>query len=282
MVIRYLLPEGSGPGATDVIGECVEFSDVAVIRREDGELVRVAVDDIVTGKPVPPRASVRQRVSARDAEDHTLRLFPGVEQQPLGDWVLRFEPAPVGRLRKRANSCLAMGEPDRPLPQALEAITDFYRSRDRDVLAQVELDSPTDATLSASGWEHVPGGDAHFLLTSLSHALRGRAPAVEGLPEPTITEDGERCLVQIPGIAVGEATFERDWLGIHGLEVAPGHRRRGIATAVLRELLEWGAELGGSTVWLHVETGNGAAMALYTRLGFRVHHTNRYLRRPAG
>ncbi len=81
--------------------------------------------------------------------------------------------------------------------------------------------------------------------------------------------------------ARGEAAFDRDWLGIHNLWVDPEHRRTGLARTVLSELLEWGAEQGALTVWLHVETDNAPALALYESIGFRTHHSMRYLV-PAG
>ena len=71
-----------------------------------------------------------------------------------------------------------------------------------------------------------------------------------------------------------------DWLGLHGLAVDPAYRRRGLATAVVAALLERGAEQGASTAWLHVETDNASALALYEGLGFAVHHTCRYLLAP--
>ena len=83
-------------------------------------------------------------------------------------------------------------------------------------------------------------------------------------------------------VATGEATYHRDWLGIHGLQVHPEHRRRGLGTAAIAALLEWGAEQGATTAWLHVETDNTPAEALYERLGFARHHTCRYLRPAPG
>ena len=77
--------------------------------------------------------------------------------------------------------------------------------------------------------------------------------------------------------ASGSAVLDGDWLCLHGLSVDPEHRRRGLATAVLAELVEWGAERGARTAWLHVETDNAPALALYERLGFSEHHAVRYL-----
>ncbi len=98
-------------------------------------------------------------------------------------------------------------------------------------------------------------------------------------------EDGPRVRVvrRVDGQAVGSgrAGLDRDWLGVHALEVESSHRGEAHATAMMAALLEWGAEQGASTVWLHVETGNDAALALYSGLGFRIHHSNRYLQAPA-
>ncbi len=55
------------------------------------------------------------------------------------------------------------------------------------------------------------------------------------------------------------------------------HRRRGLARDVVATLLEWGAERGALTAWLHVESDNHGARAFYDSLGLGVHHTVRYL-----
>lgn len=48
---------------------------------------------------------------------------------------------------------------------------------------------------------------------------------------------------------------------------ASTHLRRGIATAMLKELFAWGRELGCKEAWLGTETDNVAANALYASLG---------------
>ena len=63
--------------------------------------------------------------------------------------------------------------------------------------------------------------------------------------------------------------------------VAPRPRPRphlqGLGRQVLAELVDWGAAQGATTLWLHVETDNRMAIALYESLGFRTHHGCRYL-----
>ncbi len=281
-VVRGETGPSGGPAMTDVIGLCTSWRDgVCTVQPESGPAVAIPLADIVTGKPVPPRASVRQRVSARDAERHSLPMWPQVERESLGEWELRTDPAPVGRLLKRANSCLAFGDPGLAFADAAEVVRAFYAARGRDALAQVEQGSPTEAAFADLGWDVVPGGEAHFLLTSLAHAARLAGDDLEA----EVEEDGPRLRVvrRVDGAEVGSvrAALDGDWLGVHTLWVEPSHRGQGHATALMATALEWGAEQGASTVWLHVETDNDAALALYGGLGFRIHHTDTYRRAPA-
>src|SRR6185503_13231814 len=156
VVVRRLVPgetgPSGGPAMTDVLGICLSWDGTTcVVQPESGPAVSIPLDLIVTGKPVPPRASIRQRVSAREAERHSLPLWPLVERVPLGEWELRTDPAPVGRLLKRANSCLAFGDPGIPLPEAAGVVREFYTTRGRDALAQVELGSAEETALAGLG-----------------------------------------------------------------------------------------------------------------------------------
>ena len=261
---------------TDLLGVCVAWGEGrCVVQPEDGEPITIAIGDIVSGKPVPPRPSVRMRVSARDAELHTASLWATVETTPLGDWILRTDTRPVGRLRRRGNSCLAMGDPRLPFAEAAAAIREFYEERERPTYAQVEVGSPEEEAFLALGWTPTdPPGDAEFRLASLTQVRR----RVRALPDAVdLAADGPRAVARIDDRARGEAALDGDWIGVHGIEVDPGHRRQALATAVLAELLEWGAERGATTVWLHVETDNAPAQRWYDELGLAVHHTCRYL-----
>ena len=273
---------------TDVLGVCTSWGDGrCVVAPASGDPVEIALADIVSGKPVPPRPSVRHRVTAYDAELHVLSLWPDVETRPLGGWLLRAAPPYDGRLRRRANSVLAMGDPHMPLAEAEQAIHAFYEERDRPALAQVETTSAEEAALVAAGWTPVPDKDNDFMVASVAQVLRHAPPPPEegvvGLSERPDARSGTRPLraeAEIGDKARGRAAFDGDWVGLHTVEVHPDHRRRGLATAVIVELLDWAAGLGATTAWLHVETHNAGAIALYEGLGFRTHHSARYLSSP--
>ncbi|HJQ04532.1 MAG TPA: GNAT family N-acetyltransferase [Nocardioides sp.] len=287
VVVRRLVPGETGPTGgpafTDLLGTCLSWDDeVCVVQPEDGPAVPIPVELIVSGKPVPPRPSVRGRVSARDLELRTAGLWERVLTVPLGEWVLRNDPAPVGRPRRRATSCLAMGDPGMPLTEALAQVTDFYDGIGRPACLQVEADGDVEAGVRELGWQEDPTGEAELRIASVARVRRRLAAA----PAPVeLTVSGDRAVASIgtgcDPIAEGEAYIDGDWLGVHSLTVDPGHRRRGHATALMAELLEWGAERGALTAWLHVETSNTAARALYDGLGFDVHHVCRYFT-PAG
>ncbi|PKH37212.1 Acetyltransferase (GNAT) family protein [Nocardioides alpinus] len=274
IVVRHLLPDGS---ATDVLGTCTAWGDGALTLDRDGHgPVVVALSDVVTGKPVPPRASVRARVPARDIELHTFAGWPEVTREPIGEWVVRSSPPIGGRLLKRGNSALAMGDPGTSLDEASTRVRSSYELLGRTPLAQVERDGEVESGLRGLGWEAFGVGDSATMLAGVAGAMRAlhRGSA----EEPEVIEQDDRLTVRLrDGAVSGEASLDGDWLCLHSLHVEPAQRRRGWATSAIGELLDWGASRGARTAWLHVESDNEAALALYERLGFRTHHLNRYL-----
>ena len=60
----------------------------------------------------------------------------------------------------------------------------------------------------------------------------------------------------------------RDGVVEIGYAVAPAHRRQGLATAMVREFLDWLALHGVATVRASVSPGNTASRALLDRFGF--------------
>jgi ribosomal protein S18 acetylase RimI-like enzyme len=68
--------------------------------------------------------------------------------------------------------------------------------------------------------------------------------------------------------AVVLGVLEEDWVGVYCLATAPGHRRRGAASALLRTLAIWAQLYAARYAYLQVMEENQAAQALYRRTGF--------------
>lgn len=286
VVVRRVVPgergPSGGPAMTDVLGTLVAWHDeTCVVAPESGPAISIARADIVTGKPVPPRGSVRQRVSAREAEVRALPLWTSPTTEPLGDWVLRQVEGERGRRSRRANSCLAIGDPGLPIEEAADRVAAFYRESGREVLAQAEAGSPVETGLVAQGWWVLEPPDAPYLVGSLVMARRAAGPddGVEAVV------DGTRVLATlvVDGEEVGRVRGELndDWLGVHGLEVVAPRRRQGLGRRLMAGLLDAAAETGAGTVWLEVDRANTAAWMLYAGLGLREHHLCHYLQAPA-
>ncbi|HEY0823884.1 MAG TPA: AAC(3)-I family aminoglycoside N-acetyltransferase [Ramlibacter sp.] len=62
---------------------------------------------------------------------------------------------------------------------------------------------------------------------------------------------------------------ERSEIYIYDLAVSAGHRRQGIATALIRELQRIAASRGAHGVFVQADAGDDPAIALYSRLGIR-------------
>jgi GNAT superfamily N-acetyltransferase len=284
VVIRRLLrgergPSG-GPAMTDALGVCTSWGDGrATVRTEDGTAVVIALADIVSGKPVPPRPSIRHRVGPAEAQLRALAQWTDLELVELGSWTLRSSATSPNR---RANSVLAMTPP--MVDDPVSRVAEHYRSRGRRPIAAVLPDSPEEALFRAAGWGAESGdADSLFQIGSVAHARR----FVRGLPrlDARRDEDGDHLLLTVGDpddpVASGRAAYDRDWLGLRAVSVVPERRRQGLGLAVVAALLEWGAERGATTAYLQVIGDNIPALALYEGLGFSTHHAYRYLAEPS-
>jgi ribosomal protein S18 acetylase RimI-like enzyme len=267
---------------TDVLGTLTSWDgETCVVAPESGPAVSIAVTDIVTGKPVPTRGSVRQRVSVREAEIRALPLWFGATTAPLGEWVLRVVTGERGRGSRRANSGLAVGDPGLSLLDAADRVQDFYAAYGRVATVQVETGSEVDATLVEAGWSESEPEDAPFLVGSLAMSLRAAGSADEVETSVDGTRVAARLVVDGVEVARGRGELNDGWLGVHGLRVEEAHRRAGLGRAVMAGLLEAAAEEGADTVWLEVDRVNTPAWMLYAGLGLREHHRCRYLVAPS-
>jgi N-acetylglutamate synthase len=276
-VVRGETGPSGGPALTDVLGTCTAWGDGFCVIAPDGdgprEPVTIAITDIVSGKPVPPRASPRHRVTPQEAHRRALALWPDLEVEPLGDWLLRRSATSGAR---RANSVLAMapsgvgGDYDRVLA--------FYAAHGQRPIAAVLPDSTEDALFRGHGW--VPESADHDTVFELAGvaAVARRLPRA---PHPArLSEEGGVVTARIGADASGVAAAADDWVGFRSIEVSPDRRRSGLGLSVMAALVGWAAEKGARTAYLQVLADNVAALGLYERLGFAEHHRYRYLAAP--
>lgn len=296
VVVRHLLPGETGPtggpAMTDVLGVAEAWEPALVVRRDDGGVETVPHALIVSGKPVPPRASVHARLSARAAQVKALAMWTDLTVEPLGDWLLRTSPSPA----RRANSVLAMGPSGLPDEEAaVAAVVAHYAAHGQPAIAAVEAGSAQDELLARLGWvDESDDGVSLFQLASVATVARAlrRGPGVEAGHVTTVDElePGQaRVWVRDPDgepLATGLASCgaaEPDWVGFRSVVTEPAYRRRGLGRALMAGLVDWGAEQGATTAYLQVLAANTPAVGLYASLDFRTHHTYRYLSpAPAG
>jgi GNAT superfamily N-acetyltransferase len=260
---------------TDLLGVCTSWGDgVCVVVPESGPAVTIRIADIVSGKPVPPRPSPRLRVSPRQAQVHGFELFPDLVVTPLdgaSGWLLRSSATATAR---RANSVLAF--PGGSFgPTDVAAVEAYYARLGKPPVAAVLGDSEERSFLAGLGW--VPeshDADTQFQLASVASVRRTLRVDHS---EVGLELDGATASASIPGAAQGFAAYADDWVGFRSIEVAPEHRRQGLARAIMAALLEWGAELGATTAYLQVLGHNAPALALYESMGFTTHHAYAYL-----
>jgi N-acetylglutamate synthase len=269
-VLRGRTGPSGGPAMTDALGVCLSWADgTCVLQAEDGTTTAIAVADIVSGKPVPPRPATRHRVTPAEAQRRALALWPDLTTEPLGDWVLRHSPTSTAR---RANSVLAIGPSG--VAGDYDRVVEFYAARTGRPIAAVLPDSDEDALFRSRGWGlESNDDDTLFQIGSVSRALRGLTVP----DDATYDEADDLVTVRIGDRASGVAAYADDWVGFRGIEVDPAHRRHGLGRAVMAALLEWGAERGATTAYLQVLGDNAPAIAMYERLGFTTHHAYRYL-----
>ena len=242
--------------------------------------------------PVPPLA-------VADLERLAARSWRGLEEQPYGGWLLRAG----GGFTGRANSVLVVGDPPEDLPDAVAAVSRWYAARGLRPRAQVPTPGAerADAAFAAAGWTR---DDDNLVLTASMDDWP--APAVEvglangpddswlaayryrGTPLPPVAhavlvnaEEPVFAAVRCepgpaPLAAVARGVLVEGWLCVTAVTVDEGHRRRGLATAVMAGLGAWARERGGSSCVLQVAGANAAARALYGRLGFTEHHRYHY------
>lgn len=81
-------------------------------------------------------------------------------------------------------------------------------------------------------------------------------------------------------VGVGTAMLEDGLAGIFSMATAPDVRRRGIASAIVAQLLTWAWEHGAEHAYLQADGDNQRALSVYRKFGFATAYTYHYCGRP--
>jgi GNAT superfamily N-acetyltransferase len=231
------------------------------------------------------------------------RSWRGLEEERLGDWLLRAG----GGFTGRANSVLVTGRPPAALPDAVAAVTRWYTDRGLRPRAQVPLPGAeeADAAFAAAGWERdedvlvlsapLDGWPAPTARVDLADApddawltgYRYRGSTLPPVARQVLMGADRPVFASVrlaaepaPPAAVARGAVVEELLVVTAVTVDEAARRRGLATSVMAALADWARPLGATSCVLQVVASNAPALALYDRLGFREHH--RYHYRLAG
>ena len=288
-----------------MVGTLVAASaDALSVRRRDGSVVEVAVDDVTAGRVVPPGPAAT--ISAGDLQAVMAQGWRAIETADCGGWLLRAG----GGFTGRANSALVPPDPVADLPAQLAQVRHWYDERGLPAKLQVVIGHEPPGLVEAleeSGW--TTAWRTHAMTAELGHVLRAAsaAPAAtvhlhprpdeswlaayrndEGPLSPVAAQiignhpdvvfasvrEEDRCL------AVARVAVDGRWAGLSCVEVDDVHRRRGLAQAVTTAAMRWAVDRGARRTYLQVVTSNEPATALWERLGYRYHHDYVYWNAP--
>jgi N-acetylglutamate synthase len=285
VMVRYRLPAGSVPPLTDVIGHLVATGPTLEVRTKRGDLVRIAADDVVVMKALA--AAPVRTADIRNVEHAAALAWPGVEQEWLGGWLLRFGHGST----RRANSAVPL---DVSVHADVTSIIDWYAARDVPALVAAPdrlLRPPPDVPTDAENLVMTRDLESDPLQTTSTVQLSTR-PDDEWLrlyrrdvPVDVLGAviDGELIFATKPGAAVARAAITTSpdgtpWLGLSAVHVIKEARTRGTARNLCTNLMAWGADHGARRAYVQVLNDNTPATRLFESLGFTVHHRSRYVR----
>ncbi|SCE94032.1 Acetyltransferase (GNAT) family protein [Micromonospora coriariae] len=154
IVVRRIVGIREGrPLFSDALGELVELSETHLTLATAQGQLRVPVAQVHRAKRVPPtrRPTAAAVVALERAADEA---WPAPTRGRLGDWLLRAADGWTGR----ANSALPIGDPDRPLPAAVDAVERWYAEHCQTALINTPLPlaAPVGAELDTRGWGSRP------------------------------------------------------------------------------------------------------------------------------
>ena len=305
LTLRLHDPSG---GYRDLVGV---LESATTIRKRSGEIVEFDPHQIAIVHPIkelPQKAGSGAPLSLRIAELEELstRTWPPRVIKEMGKWQIRISEG----VTYRANSVFVsgpppFGEPGVELDRALEQVEKIYA--DSQLPAVFHLVTPLYSEfadyLLAKGWKEKVG--AAFMVCDIADSpdyaktlqekkvtlLNQDAPSADFLAlhndeilETIMNSYPARYLSLLSdGVTVATArmAISESWAIVTRLIVAQSHRRQGLAELLMQAAIAISREEGVQKMCLQVDRSNPAALALYEKMGFRVHHTYSFIERES-
>ncbi|MEV8513958.1 GNAT family N-acetyltransferase [Dactylosporangium sp. NPDC051484] len=179
VVRRFVGMRDERPVFSDILGRLDEVTETHLTVCARSGAVRVPVNEIARAKPVPPR---RRFTPTESLEAAAALGWPAREQANLGDWLLRATDG----WTQRANSALAIGDPDLPVSDAIEFVRQWYGERALvpAMSVPVPLFQRLDDELERRGWIAMP---ATQMMTAPVARLIGVSESWPGSTSPAIS-----------------------------------------------------------------------------------------------
>ena len=279
-----------GGGFRDIVGILQNERELV---NSKSKLISFSPDEIAIWreiKPLPDLAGKGAPLSLRIIELEKLSdlTWPALEIIEYGEWRLRISDG----FSMRANSVLPIGEPPIDLASAVDEVTSIYRENNLKPTFSIPLPifDELDRYLEQRGWNIKI--DANFLIRDIGPIEVSGHPqfSIEILDYPSkewleVNSDQplEKIMLRYPAkygaiksgeevIAVGRIATLGSWSIVTRLFVNPSFRGKGLAKALMNNLLSAAVTDGATKVALQVDNENGAALALYQSMGFTTHH----------
>ena len=279
-----------GGGFRDIVGILQNERELI---NSKSKLISFSPDEIAIWreiKPLPDLAGKGAPLSLRIIELEKLSdlTWPALEIIEYGEWRLRISDG----FSMRANSVLPIGEPPIDLASAVDEVTSIYRENNLKPTFSIPLPifDELDRYLEQRGWNIKI--DANFLIRDIGAIEVSGHPqfSIEILDYPSkewleVNSDQplEKIMRRYPArygaiksgeevIAVGRIATLGSWSIVTRLFVNPSFRGKGLAKALMNNLLSAAVTDGATKVALQVDNENGAALALYQSMGFTTHH----------
>ena len=293
-------------GYRDLVGV---LESMTTIRKRNGEVIAFNPDDLAIVHPIEdviPRAGKGAPLSLRVAELEELstRTWPPHQIKNLGSWKCRISNGKGFR----ANSVLVTGAPPfgesgLNLEHAITAVDEMYREAQLPTVFQIclPLYQEFNDYLIAQGWSEKLG--ATFLIKDLEMSADVENLALSSSVEIVNTDQPSDAFLALHDdhslrsimmahparyialthdgeiIATARVAISETWAIVTRLIVADTFRKRGLARLLMLACMNSAIENGAMKMALQVDQSNQDAKALYEKLGFRVHHTYRFIQR---